>query len=257
MRNLLTIVILLSIFGSFSCKSNIKTKQFLKDSCKILQTDSKFLSPKTAIENLTAAYDSLGRIVSRKSAGKDLFSYSYAKDEIIEKYEFEDKGKQLITFHHKLDDQGRIISSYNSDLRTDYSYDKEGYLAIKKSSYSNSSDYEKITKYTITGGELQRKEDTGEAYLSLDTVIFSSGTDTFPNNFYCLIDHLPYELTGELRHYYGKPLKKLPIKSAIHGMAPVYYAYKKDSKGNVIQVNMLVKYKKEEMGLINITYSCN
>ncbi|WP_316804459.1 hypothetical protein [Pedobacter nototheniae] len=255
MRNLLISAFLLSFLTQPLDCLTAKTTKKQSETCLISTSETKFLNQKKPTESVSCTYDIQGRVIDLKSVDTER-NYTYNNTEIIEKYGYNGGEKRWITVHHKLDPKGRIISSENPLINIRYSYDNNGYLA--KSVYFSNGIYQKSSKYIITNGSLQKMENNTEEESpeDVDIIAVSSSNELFPNNFHYNIKDLPFEFTGVLRYYYGKPLKKLIIKTKTPGLSPVFYAYKKDSKGNIIQAKATATYEKVETDLIDIKYNC-
>lgn len=256
MKYLFITAILLLAFSPSPNRLPLKIDNRQSDSCLISISESRFFNQQIPDEDMSYVYDDQGRIMVLKSTDAER-TYTYMTNEIVEKYLYTDDGrKNLVIMHHKLDSKGRIISSDNPLVSVKYSYDENGYL--DKAIHFGNSIYQMALKYIIINGNLQRIEKNIDAENSedIDPVEVTLSHESFPGNFHYLIKDLPFEFTGPLRYYYGKPLKKLISKTESSGLSPVFYTYKKDKQGNVIQAKSTVTYEKIETDVINIKYTC-
>jgi YD repeat-containing protein len=255
MKRLTTMIIPLVLLAAvLSFKSDMKGMQELKDSCILAESSLSFSKKPT--EKWTYIYDSQGRLISKRSATEESFTFSYTANEIIEEAEYYDSGKKnKIKFNHKLDDKGRIISSVTPGVSSEYTYNNDGYLAVKKTSNSMTSTTFQITeKFVIIDGDLISRiviDDEGT-----DTTFFTPSTYSSPVNFHYFSKRLPFELTYDFNHYYGKALKNLIIEAKRSGLSPVFYTYQKDAKGNIIQATSNTDNEKEKES-VSYKYRCD
>lgn len=256
MKYLFITVILLLFFRPSLDRLTLKTGNRNSDSCLISISESRFLNQQVPDEDVSYIYDDLGRIITLRSAVTER-TYLYMANEIVERYTYTGDGrKNLIIVRHELDAKGRIIRSDNPMVSIKYNYDENGYL--NKATHLANSIFQMELKYIIINGNLQRieKNENAENSEDVDTVAVTLTHESFPDNFHYLMRDLPFEYTGPLRHYYGKSLKNLISKTETSGLSPVFYTYKKDRQGNVIQAKSTVTYEKTETDLINMKYIC-
>jgi YD repeat-containing protein len=261
MKNLAKILLIsISFFTSLSCMRDIKTNQPIKEPCLISELAAHFSN--TLIERLTYNYDNQGRLVSRKSPKNEAETYAYTIHEItrINEYNNDDGSRKKVISHYQLDKVGRIITMITNldtlmNIRQDYTYDTDGYLATQKTTYPNSSPVVIKSKYTFKDGNLILTENVQD--LGADKTVFTTGSESAPANFHYLGQGIPDELTGPLKRYYGKTLKNLIVKITDPDLPTVYYTYKKDIQGNIIQVTNNDNTTGKEIESINFKYICD
>ncbi|AMQ00141.1 hypothetical protein AY601_3270 [Pedobacter cryoconitis] len=236
MKKLLLLISVTALFVA-SCTKDEKDPEIelppvKVDGCVLKETNYTILNvggpgPKGKI---TYTYDSKARVVTAKY-GDSLNLYSYSTDQIIL------KKANGATTTYKLDAGGRIVKETYSDNISikDYTYNPEGYLIMEV--LKKGETYLK-TEYLYTAGNLKSKLQNGEQVLSIAYKDELSQKNFIDEG----INALPLFYYGILRPYFGKASKNLPDYTVLGLSYYQNYAYKKDDKGNIINVDYLTKY---------------
>ncbi|MET4140130.1 hypothetical protein [Pedobacter sp. UYP1] len=236
MKKLLLLISVTALFIA-SCKKDDKDPEIelppvKVDGCVLKENSYTILDGlgTGAKGKINYTYDSKARVVTAKY-GDSLNLYSYSTDQIIL------KKANGTTTTYQLDASGRIVKETYSDNTNikDYIYNPEGYLAIEV--LKKGETYLK-SEYLYTAGNLTSTLENGREVLRIsykDELSQKNFIDEGKNE-------LPLFYNGILRPYFGKASKNLPDLTV---RGPAYYqdyTYKKDDKGNIINIYYLTKY---------------